>query len=305
MVAEVMGRYAGWIALHAGVAGGADAILIPEIPYDIEHRRRAHQGPREVGRQLLHRRRRRGRGAEGRQAAPDPGSARRQRRAAGRRRPPRSAAQLGKLTGKETRSVVLGHLQRGALAVYRAATLASASKAGGCRARGGSQTMASVEARHRPTSPPCVRAAVASRSTLAAVHRRRGCSAGMERSVSSLCSPHLGCGTSCNGTGAMFSASTSAPHSASRPGSFVRARTPPPTRSTCAFQRAQARAGEVSVDSGRSSDRFQRSVFLLVSPPIPGTRSGQTASLLHAPACSTIFSVRRTSAQPRSPTPVR
>ena len=36
MVAEVMGRYAGWIALHAGVAGGADAILIPEIPYDIE-----------------------------------------------------------------------------------------------------------------------------------------------------------------------------------------------------------------------------------------------------------------------------
>lgn len=35
MVLEVMGRYAGWIALHAGVGGGADAILIPEIPYDI------------------------------------------------------------------------------------------------------------------------------------------------------------------------------------------------------------------------------------------------------------------------------
>src|SRR5688500_10559012 len=34
MVLEVMGRDAGWIALHAGVAGGADAILIPEIPYD-------------------------------------------------------------------------------------------------------------------------------------------------------------------------------------------------------------------------------------------------------------------------------
>lgn len=33
MVAEVMGRYAGWIALHAGVAGGADIILIPEIPF--------------------------------------------------------------------------------------------------------------------------------------------------------------------------------------------------------------------------------------------------------------------------------
>ncbi len=36
MVVEVMGRYAGWIALHAGIAGGAAAILIPEIPYDLE-----------------------------------------------------------------------------------------------------------------------------------------------------------------------------------------------------------------------------------------------------------------------------
>jgi 6-phosphofructokinase len=36
MVVEVMGRYAGWIALHAGVAGSADVILIPEKPYDIK-----------------------------------------------------------------------------------------------------------------------------------------------------------------------------------------------------------------------------------------------------------------------------
>jgi 6-phosphofructokinase 1 len=36
MVVETMGRYAGWIALHAGVASGADVILIPEIDYDIE-----------------------------------------------------------------------------------------------------------------------------------------------------------------------------------------------------------------------------------------------------------------------------
>jgi len=34
MILEVMGRYAGWIALEAGIAGGADVILIPEIPYD-------------------------------------------------------------------------------------------------------------------------------------------------------------------------------------------------------------------------------------------------------------------------------
>jgi 6-phosphofructokinase 1 len=36
MVVEVMGRYAGWIALHAGIAGGADAILLPELPYRLE-----------------------------------------------------------------------------------------------------------------------------------------------------------------------------------------------------------------------------------------------------------------------------
>jgi phosphofructokinase-like protein len=37
MVIEVMGRDAGWIALHAGIAGGADVILIPEIPFTIEN----------------------------------------------------------------------------------------------------------------------------------------------------------------------------------------------------------------------------------------------------------------------------
>jgi phosphofructokinase-like protein len=36
MVVEVMGRYAGWIALHSGVAGTADIILLPEIPYDVD-----------------------------------------------------------------------------------------------------------------------------------------------------------------------------------------------------------------------------------------------------------------------------
>ena len=36
MVVEVMGRHAGWIAVHSGIAGGADAILIPEIPIDLE-----------------------------------------------------------------------------------------------------------------------------------------------------------------------------------------------------------------------------------------------------------------------------
>jgi ATP-dependent phosphofructokinase / diphosphate-dependent phosphofructokinase len=36
MICEVMGRYAGWIAMAAGIAGGADAILVPEIPYQVE-----------------------------------------------------------------------------------------------------------------------------------------------------------------------------------------------------------------------------------------------------------------------------
>jgi phosphofructokinase-like protein len=46
MVVEVMGRHAGWIATYAGIAGGADAILVPERPFDIEqvvaHLRRRH-----------------------------------------------------------------------------------------------------------------------------------------------------------------------------------------------------------------------------------------------------------------------
>ena len=36
MILEVMGRYAGWIAIYAGVAGGADVILVPEIPFRYE-----------------------------------------------------------------------------------------------------------------------------------------------------------------------------------------------------------------------------------------------------------------------------
>src|ERR1700749_302780 len=42
MVIEVMGRHAGWIALYGGLAGGADVILIPEIPFD--HESVAHAG---------------------------------------------------------------------------------------------------------------------------------------------------------------------------------------------------------------------------------------------------------------------
>ena len=112
MVVEVMGRNAGWIALHAGVAGGADVILIPEIPY--EHDRivaciaeRERFGARFSIVVV----------AEG--AAPKRGEvsvvqpAREGRLARFGGLGARVAVALEELTGKDVRSVVLGHLQRG------------------------------------------------------------------------------------------------------------------------------------------------------------------------------------------------
>jgi len=112
MVVEVMGRHAGWIALHAGVAGGADVILIPEIPYDPEKvaeciRRRDRWGARFSIIVI----------AEG--AVPKGGSvAVRQRAAEGYAERlggagARLMEELEPLVDKETRGVVLGHLQRG------------------------------------------------------------------------------------------------------------------------------------------------------------------------------------------------
>ena len=112
MVVEVMGRYAGWIALHAGVAGGADIILMPEISYDLE-------------RAAEHIRRRDALGAkfsivvvaEG--AAPRGGSATliESARAGHVERlggvGAHVASALERMTGKDARYVVLGHLQRG------------------------------------------------------------------------------------------------------------------------------------------------------------------------------------------------
>ncbi|MEA2172625.1 MAG: ATP-dependent phosphofructokinase / diphosphate-dependent phosphofructokinase [Blastocatellia bacterium] len=112
MILEVMGRHAGWIALHSGIAGGADVILIPEIPFSMEsvaakvlERERggssfsiivAAEGAREAGREVIYQ---------------DKGD---------KAHAPRLGGvgfhcqrELEKLTGKETRCVVLGHLQRG------------------------------------------------------------------------------------------------------------------------------------------------------------------------------------------------
>jgi 6-phosphofructokinase 1 len=111
MVVEVMGRYAGWIALHAGVAATADVILIPEIPFDME----------SVCEKILDRE------ASGRRfsivvvaegAKPREGKMVTKREEIGREVllggiADQVAAQIQERTGKETRTVVLGHLQRG------------------------------------------------------------------------------------------------------------------------------------------------------------------------------------------------
>ena len=113
LVVEVMGRSAGWIALHAGIAGGADVILIPEIPFDIE----------EVCR-LIERRHARGRyfsivvAAEG--ASPKAGTMDVLTGAVDEFGHPRLGGigarleqEIEKRTGFETRATVLGHVQRG------------------------------------------------------------------------------------------------------------------------------------------------------------------------------------------------
>lgn len=112
MVVEVMGRYAGWIALHAGMAGGADVILVPEIAYDIEKvaaqiRQRdawgarfsivvVAEGAKPVGGEFTVR------------TAARPGVVERLGGVG-----EQVADALQAMTGKDTRSVVLGHLQRG------------------------------------------------------------------------------------------------------------------------------------------------------------------------------------------------
>ena len=112
MVVEVMGRYAGWIALNAGLSATADVILIPEIPFDIEKvcdKIRQREGAGRHFSIVV--------AAEG--AAPRGGGL----STKGEKQVGREvllggiaehvAKEITKRTGKETRSLVLGHLQRG------------------------------------------------------------------------------------------------------------------------------------------------------------------------------------------------
>jgi ATP-dependent phosphofructokinase / diphosphate-dependent phosphofructokinase len=110
MVVEVMGRHAGWIALHGGIAGGADIILIPEIPFDydkITSTIKARDAAGNLGSLVVV--------AEG--ARPKDGQQVMRESKDGEFRLGGMgdivATEIAKRTGKETRSCVLGHLQRG------------------------------------------------------------------------------------------------------------------------------------------------------------------------------------------------
>ena len=112
MVLEVMGRHAGFIALHAGVAGSADVILLPEIPYDVDKvcqkvRQRDRMGRRFSVVVVAEGAYPRG-GEESVIGESMPGQAKRVGGVA-----EVLARQIQERTGKECRSLVLGHLQRG------------------------------------------------------------------------------------------------------------------------------------------------------------------------------------------------
>jgi 6-phosphofructokinase 1 len=124
LIVEVMGRHAGWIALHSGVAGGANVILIPEIPFDVDQvckwvdsRFRLHYAPIIVV-------------AEGAQAkGGELVVSTEDRDQFGHVRlggiGERLAQEIEKQTGKEARTTVLGHVQRGGTPTARDRWLAT------------------------------------------------------------------------------------------------------------------------------------------------------------------------------------
>lgn len=110
MVLEVMGRHAGWIALYGGIAGGADVILIPEIPYEYEKVAdviRARDKAGQFSTMIVV--------AEG--AKPKDGQQMVRQLSVGEYKlggiGESVARDMADRTGKETRTCVLGHLQRG------------------------------------------------------------------------------------------------------------------------------------------------------------------------------------------------
>ncbi len=112
IVVEVMGRHAGWIAAYSGLAGGADAILVPERPFDIEqvcnHLRRRHDTGRRFSIVVV---------SEGAHPSDGEIAGSGQVDAFGHERLGGIAvaleAEIERRTGFETRMTILGHVQRG------------------------------------------------------------------------------------------------------------------------------------------------------------------------------------------------
>jgi phosphofructokinase-like protein len=117
MVVEVMGRDAGWIALYSGIAGGADVILIPERPFDVDKVadsiRQRHERGRYFSIVVV---------AEGAKFASQPGQSSPIQQEMGKDEFGHAklggianilAREIENRTGYETRAVVLGHIQRG------------------------------------------------------------------------------------------------------------------------------------------------------------------------------------------------
>lgn len=112
MVLEVMGRYAGWIAIYAGLAGGADVILIPEIPFTYEKICAKIAEREQAGKHFTIVIVAEGARRHGDDFVTSAGQQQdREARLGGVGE--QVAAEIGRRTGKETRCVVLGHLQRG------------------------------------------------------------------------------------------------------------------------------------------------------------------------------------------------
>ena len=112
MVIEVMGNKAGWLTLYSGIAGGADVILIPEIPYDIERVAKVVETRASAGKgfSILA-------VAEGAMDKEEAKLKKKEREAKRAASPitvsQRIAAQLPELAGVEARAVIPGHIQRG------------------------------------------------------------------------------------------------------------------------------------------------------------------------------------------------
>jgi 6-phosphofructokinase len=111
MVLEVMGRYAGWIALHGGLAGGADAILIPEIPFSYERLAAFVEKRMSGGAASTLIVAAEGASAQGADFLTVDGGTKGEKRLGGIGG--QVAHEIAERTQRETRTVVLGHLQRG------------------------------------------------------------------------------------------------------------------------------------------------------------------------------------------------